>query len=191
MAPDEADNATDERRLAELARSARGGDRAATAGLLRALQDTIYRFALAQLGDPDAAAEATQETGLRLLRAIDRFEGRSRVTTWAIGVALNVCREHRRRRAPQNDPERIEATPDHAPSTEALLGRGEDQQRLLTALGGLAPRQREAITLRYLQQLTLAETAQAMGCSPGAAKATVWQALRRLRTAFAGEEIGS
>ncbi|QDT67847.1 RNA polymerase sigma factor SigX [Planctomycetes bacterium MalM25] len=191
MPPDEADNATDQRRLAELARAARSGDRAATAELLRALQDPIYRFALAQLADPDAAAEATQETGLRLLRAIGRFEGRSRVTTWALGVALNVCREQRRKRTTQSDPERIEATPDRAPSTEAVLGLGEDQQRLHDALDALAPRQREAITLRYLQQLSLAETAQAMGCSPGAVKATVWQALRRLRTTFSGEEIGS
>lgn len=191
MPPDEADNSTDQRRLAELARAARGGDRVATAELLRALQDPIYRFALAQLADPEAAAEATQETGLRLLRAIGRFEGRSRVTTWALGVALNVCREQRRKRTSNSDPEQIERTPDYAPSAESLLGQGEDQQRLQAALGGLAPRQREAITLRYLQQLSLAETAQAMGCSPGAVKATVWQALRRLRAAFAGEEIGS
>lgn len=186
--PDEADNATDPNRLVELVRSARDGDRAALADLLRALQDPIYRFALTQLADPDAAAEATQETGLRLLRGLDRFEGRSRVTTWALGVALNVCREHRRRRTAQSDPERIDTALDETPSPESRLGRDEDQQRLGEALRRLAPRQREAITLRYLEQLSLADTAEAMGCSPGAAKATVWQALRKLRTVFTSEE---
>lgn len=181
------DNPTDAEHLLRLAQAARRGDRQAAADLLRGLQDTIYRFALAQLRDPEAAIDATQETGLRLLKGIDRFEARSRVTTWALGVALNVCREHRRRRPTQSDSEAFECEAGD-PGIGSAIETDEEAARLRTAIEGLAPRQREALTLRYYEQLSVAETAEAMGCSAGAVKATVWQALRRLRAALTNEE---
>jgi RNA polymerase sigma-70 factor (ECF subfamily) len=57
-----------------------------------------YRFALAQLRDSELAADAMQETGLRLLRQLPTFRGDSQLQTWSLGIALNVTRELRRKR---------------------------------------------------------------------------------------------
>ncbi len=185
---DQDDKAIGDERLLSLARSARAGDRRAAADLLRGLQDIIYRLALSQLKEPDAAHEATQEAALRLLRGIERFEGRSRVTTWALGVTLNVCREQRRKRADKTHPDALQTAADTTPSGELRLEQLEANRLLMTALDDLPPRQREAVTLRYFEGLSVADTAEAMGCSAGAAKASVWQALRRLRGVLSEKE---
>ena len=59
---------------------------------------------------------------------------------------------------------------------------------LQNRLAQLAPRQRAAVVLRYLADLSVSEVAGAMGCSLGTAKATIHQALNRLRVTF--EEDG-
>ena len=173
---DEAPESAD--RLAALARRAGRGDRTASAELLRSLQDTIYRFTLAQLRDDEAAREATQETAVRMLQSIDRFHGGSRVTTWALGVARNVCRERRRRRSPV-DYDLALVQDNYLP--EEGVDQRDDAFRLQKGVDNLPTRQREAVILRYFQQLSISDTAAAMGCSEGAVKASLWQALRRLR----------
>lgn len=150
--------------------------------MLRGLQDTLFRFALSQLRDREAANEATQETAVRLLQAIERFDGRSRVTTWALGVALNVCRERRRARRFDSDRELSHVAASDCGSGERRAAERETAERLNDELDRLPPRQREAVTLRYFEGLSVRETAEAMRCSEGAVKASVWQALRRLRT---------
>lgn len=182
------EGAAGDARLAELAEGARRGDRAAAAEMLRALQDTIFRFAMSQLADRDAASDATQETALRLLKGVRGYRGEGRVSTWALGVTLNVCRERRRRRRLDGDDEALAAAPANAEPVGVRIESAEDAQQLRAAIDQLAPRQREAVVLRYFEQLSVAETARAMDCPVGTAKATLWQALRRLRSRLAVTE---
>jgi RNA polymerase sigma-70 factor (ECF subfamily) len=157
---------------------ARTGDRRARATLLAGLQDVWYRFALGLLGDAQAAREATQETAMRFLQRLGEFRGHSQLRTWSLGIALNVVREMRRRPAMA---QLIEEPPiAQAGPVEALM-RQEDQGRVRSLLAALPPRQREAVVLRFFEELSVEETAQAMQCSEGTVKATVHQALRALR----------
>jgi RNA polymerase sigma-70 factor (ECF subfamily) len=166
---------------------ARRGDRAAQAALLRQWQDPWYRFCLSVLGDTEAAKDATQETAVRFLRQLRRFRGRSSMRTWSLGIALNVCREIRRRRPtvslPQDDAGEM-ADPD---TPAARAAKREQDDRLHRAVAALPDRQREAVALRYFEQLSVADTAAAMGCAEGTVKATISQALRSLRRAWSDE----
>ena len=76
--------------------AARRGSRAARGRLLVELQDRWYRVCLSLLDDGALAREATQETAMRFLRGLPTFRGESRLSTWAIGIAMNVAREMRR-----------------------------------------------------------------------------------------------
>ena len=165
--------------LCRLAVRARDGDRAALAELLRGLQDTLWRFCLSQLASRDAAEEAVQETAARIVSGIDRFAGRSQAKTWALGIALNVCREQRRRCGGAD--RLIDDVVDPRPGVTSRLEASECAVSLQQEIADLPERQREAIVLRYFEQLSVDATASVMGCSPGTVKATVWQALRRLR----------
>ena len=161
--------------------AARRGDRAAQAQLLSALQDVWFRFCLSQLrGDRDLAADATQETALRFLKQLASFRGESQLQTWSLSIALNVVREQRRKR--QFDP--LDAAPEPPSDTQRdarLAEAAEEKQVLKRHLDALPERQREAITLRFLEELSVEETAVAMNCATGTVKATVHQALRALR----------
>lgn len=171
--------------------AARYGDRPAQARLLRWLQDPWYRMSLGLLGDVERAREATQETAVRFLRQLPMFRGDSQVRTWALGIAINVAREMRRSpraRAGSLDdwdelgglglnPRRAASRP--PPDVAAELA--EQRDRLRAVLADLPERQREAVVLRFFEEMSVEETAAAMDCAPGTVKATVHQALRALR----------
>jgi RNA polymerase sigma-70 factor (ECF subfamily) len=158
--------------------AARRGDRAAQARLLTSVQDVWFRFCLAQLhGDRDRAADATQETALRFLKQLATFRGESRIETWSLSIALNVVREMRRKR--QFDP--LDAAPERAAATPAPLLGTDEGVLLKQTLASLPDRQREAITLRFFEDLSVEEAAAVMKCAAGTVKATVHQALRVLR----------
>jgi RNA polymerase sigma-70 factor (ECF subfamily) len=159
--------------------AARRGDRAAQAQLLSALQDVWFRFCLSQLrGDRDAAADATQETALRFLKQLGSFRGESQLQTWSLSIALNVVREMRRKRGFET----LDAAPEPQAATLRLARLDEDESVLLKqTLASLPDRQREAITLRFFEELSVEQTAAVMNCATGTVKATVHQALRVLR----------
>jgi RNA polymerase sigma-70 factor (ECF subfamily) len=159
---------------------AQGGDRAAQAILLRDLQDVLFRFCLAMLRDPETARDATQETALRFLQRLASFRGDAVLRTWALGIALNVCREARRARpalALTDDHE----TPSREAPPESHAAEGEDRQAMRVMIEGLPERQREAVVLRYYEGMSVEATAESMGCAEGTVKATISQALRALR----------
>jgi RNA polymerase sigma-70 factor (ECF subfamily) len=166
---------------------ARRGDRPAQARLLTSLQDVWYRFSLSMLRDADRAADATQETGLRFLKQISSFRGESQLQTWSLGIALNVVREIKRRRILSDDStldqlatERSSVGSVSNASTERLED-AELKDALRSTMSTLPDRQREALVLRFFEELSVEQTAEIMGCATGTVKATVHQALRALR----------
>ncbi|MEM0914680.1 MAG: RNA polymerase sigma factor [Planctomycetota bacterium] len=165
-----------------LAGRVRVGDRQAAAALLRQMQDRWYRYCLAQLRRPHEAEDATQEVALRVLRGMGRLREAGRFETWSFGVALNVCREARRRAVRHRAGDLEGHEPTHTPELP------EDHGRLHAALGELPPRQREAVTLRYLEGLTIQQTAEAMRCRQGTVKAAVHSGLKSMRRLMAGGE---
>ena len=167
---------------------ASSGDREAFGLLAGAMQDKLYRFGLAHgLGAADAA-EATQETLLRAYRGRSRWRAGGDAAAWMYGIALNVTREFRRRRRGRVgglDLELLLAAPGRG--NPAGGDAADDLRQLGTAIAALPPRQREAVTCRYLLEMSVRDTAGAMGCAEGTVKAAVAAALENLRKAFKTE----
>lgn len=170
---------------------ARSGDPAAQAALLGRLQDLWFRFCVSQLGDADAARDATQETALRVLRSLPAWRGQGRIESWTIGIAINVMREQRRvdRRNNVDRLARGRPAAEFEFTADAAAPFGQDEVDLLrSTLSGLPERQRQAVALRFFEGYSVEETAAAMACAPGTIKATVHQALRALRRKLAAGE---
>ncbi len=159
---------------------AKRGDGRARAELLGRLADVWYRYCLSMLRDADAARDAAQESALRFLARLEAFRGDSSVETFAIGIAVNVCREQRRQRTFEAC-EQPDAHHADTPRPDQHAQRREARDRICELVATLPQRQREAVVLRYFEQLPLAEVAEAMGCALGTVKATLAQALRALR----------
>ena len=150
------------------------------------MQDVWYRFCLSQLnGSADRAADATQETALRFLKQLKTFRGESQLQTWSLGIALNVAREMRRKVRPASElNEELDREPQLATERSSVGSQAEQsEQREIVSkhLAALPERQREALVLRFFEDLSTEQTAAAMKCAEGTVKATVHQALRALR----------
>jgi len=177
----------------ELMDRAAAGDDEAFSRLASLVQDRLYRFALAHLLNPADAAEATQEALLRAYQARRRWRPGGDAVAWMYGVTMNVVREMwRRRKASHLNGSVLEAW--LSVGRLAVGGRdGEDEVReqldaLARAIASLPPRQREAVSCRYLRQLDTRQTAAVMGCAEGTVKAAVHAALGNLRAILNHEQ---
>jgi RNA polymerase sigma factor (sigma-70 family) len=161
---------------------AAAGDDEAFGRLAGAVQDDLFRFALAQGLRRADAAEAVQETLLRAYRHRGRYRKDGNAMGWLIGIAMNVARETRRRlgRGAQTglDPALLA---DRGGKPGAALEDEEMLAVLAQAIGRLPPRQREAVTCRRLLQLSVRDTAEVMGCAEGTVKAALFAAMEGLK----------
>ena len=172
--------------LEQLAGRAATGDPAAQAALIRETQAEVWRVC-AHLADRQVAEDLTQETYLRALPALARFEGRSSLRTWLLSIARRVCadavRSRRRRRLTlvREDAE-LEA-----------LGSGDDADRVgegaavADLLARLDPDRREAFVLTQLLGLPYAEAAEVAGCPVGTIRSRVARARADLVEALGDE----
>ena len=138
--------------------------------------DELARTLAVALADRPAAEEAAQEALTRALRRWRHVRTLDRPAAWLYVVAMNHVRDRWRRehREPQWDLELDTTTLDPSGSVATAVS-------VRDAIATLPARQREAVVLRYLADLQLADVAEAMGCAVGTVKATLHQALRSLR----------
>ena len=137
--------------------------------------DELARTLTIALADRAAAEEATQEAFTRALKHWRRVREIDQPTSWLYVVAMNHVRDgwRRAKRQPRWDESLTPAADVGGRVTTAVSVRD--------AIATLPDRQREAVVLRYLADLSLAEVAEAMGCAIGTVKATLHHALGVLR----------
>ncbi len=147
--------------------------------------DNLARILTIALADRAAAEEATQEAFTRALKHWRRVRQIDQPRSWLYVVAMNHVRDGWRKahRRPRWDESLTPVGPD-------LSGRIATAVSVRDAIATLPDRQREAVVLRYLADLTLAEVAEAMGCALGTVKATLHQALRSLRVELEEDDDG-
>ncbi|QQE12252.1 RNA polymerase sigma factor [Planctomycetota bacterium] len=160
-------------------------DRGAIGELVRMHQDMWYRFCVLQLHDDELAKDATQETALRVVKDLHLFRGESQFRTWSFGIALNVCREFKRKRGKyvtlDIEQSGLGEMSCHDGEAVQKITHRESVNEMMRMLESLTDRQREAVVLRHLEELPTEEAAAAMNCAVGTVKATLSQALKRLR----------
>jgi RNA polymerase sigma-70 factor (ECF subfamily) len=144
----------------------------------------ILAYLVRMLGNRDDAEDACQETFLRAHAAFGRLDAGSNTRAWlyriATNTALNLARGRARRssRLAETDPDTL----------TGAAGIGAEERADLRAVGravaALPPRQRAALMLRCFQGLDYAEIAASVGGTGDAARANVYQAMRKLRAAL-------
>lgn len=137
--------------------------------------DRVRRAMVLTFRDPALAEEITQEAFFQTLRKWPKVSRLDHPEGWTMIVALNKGRDlHRRRVRHDAKKSLLVVQVSTHDSGEALV---EDRMMIATLLDGVTERQREALLLRYISQLTIPEIAVAMGCAEGTVKATLHAAL--------------
>jgi RNA polymerase sigma-70 factor, ECF subfamily len=167
------------------------GDAQAFRILVERWSPRVQAFLVRVLAQRADAEDLTQETFVRVYRASARYAGEGRFAAWLFRIAGNLARgELRRRRVrgwflgtPAVDDETVLASlpaPRHF-EADGPLQDGDTRTALARALARLPERQRLAVVLRYFEDLSVRDTAAALGTSEHAAESLLARAMANLR----------
>lgn len=196
MEPREAGVAVWSRSDEDLLVALRTGDSDALGTLVTRWERPLFRFVYRILDRREDARDVCQETFVRVLRNAAHFRDGSRFSTWMYQIALNLCRDHQRRKRrwglliaepPGREEGRaIEAMPNAADASEpgAALEREETRRAVQRALLRLPADQREVLVLKEYEGLKFREIAEVLGCPESTVKSRMYQALSTMKTSL-------
>jgi RNA polymerase sigma-70 factor (ECF subfamily) len=191
----------------ELLEGLRAGDPAAYRRLVDLNSANVYNVALKLLGDEHEAEDVLQETFLNAFQAIDRFEGRSQLSTWLYRIAYNASLMRLRKRDRMTTVSLDQPVSEHeeelVPQSRLLVDWSsvpddqllttEARQEMEQAISDLPESLRSTFILRDIQGLSGAETAEVLGITVQAVKNRLHRARLKLRnrlSEYFGERAG-
>ncbi|MFF1608220.1 RNA polymerase sigma factor ShbA [Amycolatopsis sp. NPDC058278] len=183
--------------------AAMDGDPVAVERLMAALRPLIVRYCRARIGRQErswaSAEDVAQEVLMAVVTSLQSYRGKAEgaqilerpFLAFVYGIAQNkVADAHRA--AARNRSEPVDEVPDEVESganPEQRALQGELNERMSQLLQVLPPLHREIVVLRVVVGLSMDETAEALGISPGAVRVTQYRALKKLRKVLAAEEV--
>ena len=174
----------------ELVAAHQAGDTDAFEELVREHRSSLYGHARRKLLCDATAEDAVQETLVRAYRALPRFNGEYRLGPWLHRIMANVCvDEVNRRRRDGEKKDLLSAQPgEHldAPGADEELGLHVDDEALKSALSEIADPYREALVLRFVDELNYDEVAAVAGVSEQNARARVSRARVAMKSLMKG-----
>jgi len=150
--------------------------------VLRRHEREIMRFLVRTTRDREDALDLFQETWLRAYRAYAKLDGPEGIRPWLFRIATNLCLNRARDRARHSRVIFDSELADHADYASSNNTHDELLQ-LKTTVARLPRKQREAVVMRKFAGLDYDEIAAALGCSSAAARADVYQAMKKIRLA--------
>jgi RNA polymerase sigma-70 factor (ECF subfamily) len=179
------------------------GDKEAFYSLVQPCERGVFTAAMSILNNPADAEEVAQEAVLKAFKALPRFRGEAKFSTWLIQITINEARlklrKERRHLYESLDEQRTDEQGDYFPKDFAdwreipseILHRKELREALKRALNSLPPKYREVLILRDIQHLSIQETAQVLGITEGSVKTRLLRARYQMRDALAPGIDGS
>jgi RNA polymerase sigma-70 factor, ECF subfamily len=184
-----------------IARGLRQRDVALLHELVEQYQFRLVRYLIYLLGRRDSVVDdLVQETWLRVLEHGRSYNGRSRFEPWLFTIARNLTMDHLRKRRifsldanadSSNDPEQHREPPSlisSDPSPFELAARTEEAHRIAHTLESLEPIYREALVLRFQEELSLQEISTVMDVPLTTVSSRIYRGLATLRAQMEGEE---
>lgn len=179
----------DNRALYEwIALRCQSGEQAAFEDLIAAMERPLLYYAMSVTGSQDAALDVLQDVWVKVFRGIRKLKDPGALRSWLYaithGIAVDrIRRDYSRRQAEE------EQLKDFQEAEEPSFAE-EDAAAIHSALKQITIKHREVLVLHFLEDLSLAETAQVVGCSEGTVKSRLHYAKRALKEILKGERNG-
>jgi len=156
------------------------GDAGALDALVQRWHAPLLRHAWHLTRQPDAAADVTQEAWLAIVRGIRRLHDPALFRTWAYRIITHKCADWTRRR--QLDRRFDSASDAIADEQPPLIDARDEARQLHHAMRSLGSHQRAILSLRYWEQMSIAQIAAVLDVPDGTVKSRLSQARNDLRT---------
>jgi RNA polymerase sigma-70 factor (ECF subfamily) len=183
LAASSAEDEAEGQRLIALVELARGGDADAFGLLYDHYHTSVYRFLYYRVGSVPLAEDLTSETFFRALRSMSSFRWQGKdFGAWLMTIARNLTTDHFKagRTRLEQTTEDMTTLDTTTEGPEGAVLASLTNEALLEALTELPDEQRECLVMRFLQGLSIAETAEVLGRSSGAVKQLQLRGVRNL-----------
>src|SRR5260221_1910640 len=167
-------------------------------GVVREHQSRVFRTLLGMLRDRDAAETLMQETFLRAYQHREKFRGEASIGTWILRIAINLGRDHMRNQRMRfwrqlfntgvEVEDVAELVADKRPTAETGILAQERIQKVWDAAKKLSPRQRTVFFMRYVEDMSLDEIAEATSLTQGTVKQHLFRAVAAVRSILMAQE---
>ena len=173
----------------ELVERARGGDQAACAALYEQINPALYRTVRAMIRDEDLAWDVLQNSWLRAFRSLDQLEANEAFLPWLRRIAVNEAVRQVARRQPASFTELGDGAdeaglelpdPDPTVQPELALDRKETSRLVRKILAELPEQQQLVVGMRYYEDMSVREIAEALGVASGTVKAQLFQGRKKV-----------
>ena len=176
----------------ELLKKCRQGDRDAFNILVQTYQRQVINLAYGMLSDTEDATDAAQEVFIKIYRNIDRFEGKSSLSTWIYRITSNVCKDFLRKRtrtiqsvsiyeSSEDDDDRPMEIKDSSPTPQEHMEITETQREVRKALDELPEEYKSVIVMYDLEGLSYDEISNVLQCPVGTIKSRLNRARKALK----------
>jgi RNA polymerase sigma-70 factor (ECF subfamily) len=173
-----------------IARGLRAKDPSLVRELVEQYQYRLVRYLIFLTARRDSVEDWVQETWVRVLDRAKQYDGRSRFEAWLFSIARNVAIDDLRRRENVSMEATGDEPVDHT-SPFVTAARNEEASRLASAVGSLEPIYREALLLRFQEDLSLQEISDLVGVPVPTVASRIRRGLERLRLHWEGGGDGA
>src|SRR5690606_35224416 len=161
-----------------------GGDTQAFSVLVDVYKDLVFTLAIRMLKNREEAEEVSQDTFIKIYKALPKFKGESKLSTWIYKVAYNTCLDQIKKNNRRYDEVAIDSFSENQIKTldNALdaLEEKEQQQTIQDCLQQLTSKDSFLLTLFYFEELSLEEISQIVNMEANTVKVNIHRARKRL-----------
>jgi RNA polymerase sigma-70 factor (ECF subfamily) len=158
-----------------------GQDQQAIEVLFARYQVRVFRFIQRRVRSEAVAEELTNEVFMEVWRSAAKFEGRSSLTSWMLGIAHNKAVSMlRKRRDDELDDDAARAIEDDADDPEVTAQKTDKGARLRACLDRLSNDHKTIVDLVYYQEMSIAEVAEIVGIPENTVKTRMFYARKKL-----------
>jgi RNA polymerase sigma-70 factor (ECF subfamily) len=164
--------------------AARDGDAAARAWIVERWTPPVWRFCKRMLLNDEDAFDAAQESLVKVLRHLDRYDPERSFSTWVFGITRNTCIDEYRRRKRRSWDEPNDVADEVSPSPLQDVLRTQRAGILEDALGSLPPMYREILVLYHFEHRKYTEIAEILDLPLGTVMNRIFRARKKLRDLY-------
>jgi RNA polymerase sigma-70 factor (ECF subfamily) len=184
-------NKTDqEQQSIDLLQQIAEGQQSALETFYQLYESRVYRYALSRLNDSFEAADTLNEVMMEVWKYAQRFEGRSKVSTWLLGITHHKVYDRLRKRKKSNLEDDIDdfsnqLIDESDTHMEQVIAGAEDANMIQNCMNKLSSSHREVIHLAFYEDMQYQEIAEVSSCPEGTVKTRVFHAKQALKKCLA------